>query len=84
MSADVNLGQVRPDENALWSYGPHDVSIALQLLGEMPTKIVAQGRSYIQDGIEDVVWREAHPEIYAEKDRGARSNVTDLGSRRAG
>ncbi len=52
----VNLGQVRPDENALWSYGPHDVSIALELLGEQPTKIVAQGRGYIQPGIEDVVF----------------------------
>ena len=25
-SQRVNLGQVRPDENALWSLGPHDVS----------------------------------------------------------
>ncbi len=52
----VNLGQLRPDENALWSYGPHDVSITLDLLNELPTKIVAQGRSYIQHGIEDVVF----------------------------
>src|SRR5690606_4709480 len=31
-SQRVNLGQVRPDENALWSLGPHDVSVALYLL----------------------------------------------------
>ena len=55
-SQRVNLGQVRPDENALWSFGPHDVSVALELLGEAPTKVSAHGRSFIQPGIEDVVF----------------------------
>ena len=52
----VNLGQVRPDENALWSFGPHDVSIAIHLLGQTPGRVTAQGRSYLQAGIEDVVF----------------------------
>ncbi len=52
----VNLGQIRPDENALWSFGPHDVSVALFLLGEMPVTLSAQGKSYLQRGIEDVVF----------------------------
>jgi predicted dehydrogenase len=52
----VNLGQVRPDENALWSFGPHDVSVALFLLGEAPDTVSAQGHSYIQQGIEDIVF----------------------------
>jgi predicted dehydrogenase len=52
----VNLGQVRPDENALWSFGPHDVSVALFLLGEAPTTVSAQGHSYLQKGIEDIVF----------------------------
>ena len=55
-SLRVNLGQVRADENALWSFGPHDISVALYLLGEAPTRVAAQGRSYIQEGIEDVVF----------------------------
>ena len=55
-SQRVNLGQIRPDENALWSFGPHDVSVALYLLGEMPVTLSAQGRSYLQRGIEDVVF----------------------------
>ena len=55
-SQRVNLGQIRPDENALWSFGPHDVSIALYLLGEMPVTLSAQGKSYLQRGIEDVVF----------------------------
>ena len=55
-SQRVNLGQVRPDENALWSFGPHDISVALYLLGEAPVTVTAQGHAYLQPGIEDVVF----------------------------
>ena len=55
-SQRVNLGQVRPDENALWSFGPHDVSVALYLLEQEPILVAAHGRSYLQPGIEDVVF----------------------------
>lgn len=55
-SQRVNLGQVRPDENALWSFGPHDVSVAMELLGTTPVRVHAQGKSYLQPGIEDVVF----------------------------
>jgi predicted dehydrogenase len=52
----VNLGQVRQDENALWSFGPHDVSVTLHLLGDLPVRVAAQGKSYLQPKIEDVVF----------------------------
>ena len=52
----VNLGQVRADENALWSFGPHDVSVALYLLGDEPVQVAAQGHGYIRSGVEDVVF----------------------------
>ena len=52
----VNLGQVRADENALWSFGPHDVSVALEVLGEAPVRVAAQGHCYLQPRIEDVVF----------------------------
>jgi predicted dehydrogenase len=52
----VNLGQIRADENALWSFGPHDVSVALFLLGSPPVRVAAQGHCYLQPGIEDVVF----------------------------
>ncbi|MBM4186453.1 MAG: Gfo/Idh/MocA family oxidoreductase [Gemmatimonadetes bacterium] len=55
-SQRVNLGQVRPDENALWSFGPHDISVALYLLGEAPVSVTAHGYAYLQPGIEDVVF----------------------------
>lgn len=51
-----NLGIVRPDENALWSLGPHDISVMLFLAGEDPIEAAASGESYLQPGIEDVVF----------------------------
>ena len=55
-SQRLNLGQVRPDENALWSLGPHDVSVAIHLMGEAPVSVAAHGHAYLQAGIEDVVF----------------------------
>ena len=52
----VNLGTVRNDENALWSFAPHDVSALLYLLGKEPTDVAARGQSYLRRGIEDVVF----------------------------
>ena len=53
----VNLGKLRADENALWSLGAHDVSVVLRLAGdEEPSEINAFGESYMQPGIEDVVF----------------------------
>jgi predicted dehydrogenase len=51
-----NLGTIRPDENALWSLGAHDLSVILYLLGEEPSELVAHGESFLQDGVEDVVF----------------------------
>ncbi|MFN8108933.1 MAG: Gfo/Idh/MocA family oxidoreductase [Thermoleophilia bacterium] len=51
-----NLGIVRPDENALWSLGPHDISVMLWLVGERPVEAAASGESYLQPGVEDVVF----------------------------
>jgi predicted dehydrogenase len=52
----VNLGQVRADENALWSLGAHDVAVLLDLIGERPIEAQARGESYVRPGIEDVVF----------------------------
>src|SRR5918992_2732330 len=52
----LNLGKLRADENALWSLGAHDVSVLLYLAGEEPYEVEARGESYMQRGIEDVVF----------------------------
>jgi predicted dehydrogenase len=52
----LNLGTVRQDENALWNFAPHDISSILYLLDKKPTAVSASGQSYLQRGIEDVVF----------------------------
>ena len=52
----LNLGQVRRSENAMWSLAPHDISVALHLLGEEPEAVAAQGLTYLQPGIPDTVF----------------------------
>ena len=56
-SQRLNLGQVRSDVNAWWNLAPHDVSIMMYLMNdELPVSVSAVGVSYIQPGIEDVVF----------------------------
>ncbi len=52
----LNLGKLRADENALWSLGAHDVSVVLHLIEEEPVECVAHGRSFVREGVEDVVF----------------------------
>jgi predicted dehydrogenase len=52
----LNLGKLRADENALWSLGAHDVSVALHLIDEEPDECLAHGASYVRDGVQDVVF----------------------------
>jgi len=51
-----NLGQIRKDENALWSLGVHDLSVILHLLEEEPIEVWARGESFLTEGVEDVVF----------------------------
>ena len=50
----LNLGKIRREENILWSFAPHDISVILGLLGEMPVAVDAQGGNYLHDRISDV------------------------------
>jgi predicted dehydrogenase len=52
----LNLGQLRADENALWSLGAHDISVILRLADEEPFEVSARGEAYMRDGVEDVVF----------------------------
>jgi predicted dehydrogenase len=52
----VNLGRIRGDENALWSFAPHDISQVLYMLEMEPIDVSVRGQSFIQEGIEDVVF----------------------------
>lgn len=49
----LSLGKIRREENALWSFAPHDISMILQLTGELPEKVQATGGYYLTPGIAD-------------------------------
>lgn len=51
----IGLGPIRKHASALWDLATHDISIALYLLGKIPTDILIQGGYYIQKDIEDFV-----------------------------
>ena len=49
----LNIGKLRTEENILWSFAPHDISVILMLLEEEPLKVSAFGGDYINDGVCD-------------------------------
>ena len=55
-SQRLNLGKIRRSENSLWTFAPHDISVALYLIGLEPIAVSAHGESYIQEDVADVVF----------------------------
>jgi UDP-2-acetamido-3-amino-2,3-dideoxy-glucuronate N-acetyltransferase len=52
-SSRLNLGKLRTEENILWSFAPHDISVVLEILGEAPVRATAQGGSYLNPPVVD-------------------------------
>jgi predicted dehydrogenase len=50
----LSMGKIRQEENALWSFAPHDISVVLALVGQMPVQVSATGGAYLQPNIADV------------------------------
>lgn len=50
----LSIGKIRTEENILWSFAPHDISVILMLLGEMPETVYATGGNYLQQQVADV------------------------------
>ncbi len=50
----LNLGKIRREENILWSFAPHDISVILGLLKELPESVQALGGNYLHPHIADV------------------------------
>jgi len=53
-SSRLNLGKFRTEENILWSFAPHDISVILLLLNELPQEVSAHGGCYLHQDIADV------------------------------
>lgn len=50
----LNLGKIRREENILWSFAPHDLSMLLALVGESPDHVTAVGATFLSDDVPDV------------------------------
>lgn len=50
----LNLGKFRREENSLWSFAPHDLSMILSLVGEAPDTVTAVGSTFLTLGVPDV------------------------------
>ncbi len=50
----LNIGKIRNEENILWSFAPHDISVILMLLNEFPESVYSTGGNYLQHNIADV------------------------------
>src|SRR5262249_41207217 len=53
-STRLNLGKVRREEDILWSFAPHDLSMILSLIGHEPDEVTAQGGYYLHKTVADV------------------------------
>ena len=49
----LNLGKIRREENILWSFAPHDISVILSLVGQEPTEVSASGSNILHPEIAD-------------------------------
>jgi len=50
----LNIGKIRTEENILWSFAPHDISVMLSLLNEAPKHVSCQGGAYLSRNVYDV------------------------------
>ena len=50
----LNIGKLRVEENILWSFAPHDISVMLMLVGEEPVRVNAFGEAILNKDIHDV------------------------------
>lgn len=49
----LSLGRIRREENALWSFAPHDISMILALVGALPERVSAEGAHFLAAGVAD-------------------------------
>ena len=53
-SRRLSLGKIRREENILWSFAPHDISLILSIVGEDPSYVDAVGSNFLHASIADV------------------------------
>lgn len=56
----LNLGRIRREENALWSFAPHDISMILALSGGLPARASCNGGTYLSSQVADTTMSYLH------------------------
>lgn len=56
----LNFGKIRTEENALWSFAPHDVAVILRLVGALPEEVSCRGSAFVHGHLADVTVSTLH------------------------
>ncbi|MSU57641.1 MAG: Gfo/Idh/MocA family oxidoreductase [Pedosphaera sp.] len=56
----LNFGKIRTEENALWSFAPHDVAVILRLVGALPEEVSCRGAAFVHGHLADVTVSTLH------------------------
>ena len=66
----LSLGKIRSEEDVLWSFAPHDMSMILSLLNAEPISVNMQSKSIIQENIADIAT------VYMDFETGTKAHVS--------
>lgn len=69
-SSRLNLGVIRSEENVLWSFAPHDISMVLAVATQTPSYVQASGVCILQQDIEDTTT------LHMEFQSGLKADIT--------
>jgi len=50
----LSFGRLRTDENAMWSFAPHDIALCLRIVGAAPTEVTCRGAAFLTPAVADV------------------------------
>lgn len=50
----LSPGKLRSEEDVMWSFAPHDISVILAMLGEMPARVWAEGKAVLSKQVVDI------------------------------
>jgi UDP-2-acetamido-3-amino-2,3-dideoxy-glucuronate N-acetyltransferase len=59
-SSRLNFGRIRSNENVIWSFSPHDISMVLSLVDSPVQEVVTSSHALLQEGIADIGRLELH------------------------
>jgi predicted dehydrogenase len=50
----LSPGKLRSEEDVMWSFAPHDISVILAIMGEMPLRVWAEGNAVLSSNVIDI------------------------------